>query len=246
MPYEIRHDYQTVIESGIPTLDEARERVRVLDATWSDGSDESVLQIHATGDSYPTHCETCESELVEGARAHGDYRQPDYPHCRACSSTGAVAARARVDELQAIVDASEGRLQAMVWNGGGGCFNLVVWRAEDPEWGDIWERDESVADRAHGWEPTGKFVPFVCCSQAYRPIDAYAEQWPHLLKGDETDSEWTMDSGLAEIGEPYGAVFYATLDAWEGGSDFERMPTQVPLDMPGIAAFAMKHLFPSD
>lgn len=245
MSYEIRVDYQRVIESDIPDLEAARERVRALDATWSDGSDESPLQIHAKGESYPTHCETCESLLVEGRRGHGDYRNPDYPHCRTCSSTGAVAAKARVDELQAIVDASAGRLQAQVWNGGGGCFNIVVWRAEDSEWGDIWERDPDSADPG-AWRQTDKFVPFVCCSQAYRPIDAWADSYPQFLKGDETDHEWTMDSGLAEIGEPYGAVFYSTLDAWEGGESFDSAPTAVPLDMAGIAAFAMKHLFPTD
>lgn len=81
-----------------------------------------------------------------------DRLKPEYPFCRSCHYNGQAWA---VKYAMVIAELESYGLRAQWWHTGGGCFVLVIQRADAP---DQWAE---ISDETGAWEEGGPWEPFV-------------------------------------------------------------------------------------
>jgi hypothetical protein len=154
----------------------------------------------------PTVCGCC-GEAFDVSR---DRPSAEYPFCMGCHFSGRVLSMTHHETIAVL--RSHG-LRGTCWHTGGGCWTLVIQRADAPDrWGS--EDDDGV-----------DFVPFVCATDAF-----------------EDGGSWHIEAGMPEPGEPFGACYYDSESTWQGDRDSPEPPTIVPATAHALAAFALLHL----
>lgn len=173
-------------------------------------------------EAYPTHCAACGKLLdpnrtttftsMDGTKSQGhwgDVRDAEFPFCRGCYHGGQAFDHQHAETI-GILHAYG--LATAWWNTGGGCWILVVLRADaDGKGPDSWADDED-----------GAFGPFV-----------------GIMGAHHDGTEWHCESGQIDPGEDLGAMAFRTEDDWDGTTT---PPQVAGVSVHDLAAFALAYL----